>query len=596
MDTLQTKKDDFVIGDIQVKTMPGSTSGNPPSMKIPDSPSTPTPVVAVSQPAPRPLSPMMPGQASVNSSLGQKISQQNNSPIFPKKSNKKTTSFILMILLVVILGAGGYWYYAYGQTMLFARQMVLKLDVPYENYKSDFDFILDARLKKDPVIGNLGSNPTEMFMPSMDSVKVSLTGLQHNVGKNFDGNVQISLGAGSAFNFNNSIDYRQLDKDFYFKFNKDFTTDLLSGLLGMNIDLSEFFNKDRWLTYNWDDLNKLSSSDVGLMVNPDNFNLEKKLEERKKMDDYFKLFKLHNIFKIVDTKESKDTGNGQLKKLQLIVKPSKINDLINMLAILDGAYLNNTELKTTQDIKAKVEKDMAKDRADDPKQFEAIDSLIQNADIFVWVNTETKSIQGASVIFDGDVINLGEEKIILTGHYNFLNEIEDNYSITKPEQTITVQQAYENTMKKIMEEKALTMKQYEEQNNKETDADSDGLSDDNEKLLGTDPKKADTDGDGHNDFTEYYNGYNILGKGKSTIGAWSACVSLDNFDSCNAYCASIKKQCVDTKAITSRGYAGFGTEAWSDLETCQAGGLAGGQLKCEQNDSDRGTRWKCFCK
>ncbi len=513
MDTPQTKKDDLVIGDIQVKTMPGSTSVSPSSMKIPDSPSTPTPVVAASQPVPKTLSPMMPGQASANSSLGQKISQQNNSPVSPKGSNKKTTSFILMILLVVILGAGGYWYYAYGQTMLFARQMVLKLDVPYENYKSDFDFILDARLKKDAVIGNLGSNPTEMFMPSMDNVKISLKGLQHTVGKNFDGNVQVSLGMGSVFNFNNSIDYRQLNKDFYFKFNKDFTTDLLSGLLGMNIDLSEFFNKDRWLTYNWDDLNNLSSSDVGLMVNPDNFNLEKKLEERKKMDDYFKLFKLHNIFKIVDTKESKDSNNGKLKKLQLIVKPSKINDLINMLAIFDGAYFNNTELKTTQDIKDKVEKDMAKDRSDDPKQFETIDSLVQNADIFVWVNTETKSIQGANIIFYGDIINLDEEKIILTGHYNFLNEIEENYSITKPEQTITVQEAYENTMKKIMEEQVRTMKQYEEQSiNKDTD--SDGLSDIMESFYGTDPLKDDTDGDGFKDGEEVKNGYNPLGAGK----------------------------------------------------------------------------------
>ena len=46
------------------------------------------------------------------------------------------------------------------------------------------------------------------------------------------------------------------------------------------------------------------------------------------------------------------------------------------------------------------------------------------------------------------------------------------------------------------------------------DTDGDGLSDDEERALGTDPLKADTDGDGYSDATEVRSGYNPLGTGK----------------------------------------------------------------------------------
>jgi len=52
---------------------------------------------------------------------------------------------------------------------------------------------------------------------------------------------------------------------------------------------------------------------------------------------------------------------------------------------------------------------------------------------------------------------------------------------------------------------------------KKVDTDADGLSDYEEvKIYSTDPLKADTDGDGHNDGEEVKNGYNPLGAGKMT--------------------------------------------------------------------------------
>ncbi|MBU4216271.1 Ig-like domain-containing protein [Candidatus Parcubacteria bacterium] len=50
------------------------------------------------------------------------------------------------------------------------------------------------------------------------------------------------------------------------------------------------------------------------------------------------------------------------------------------------------------------------------------------------------------------------------------------------------------------------------------DSDNDGLPDDIEKKIGTDPNNKDTDIDGYGDYEEYTNGYNPLGSGKLTAG------------------------------------------------------------------------------
>ncbi|MDD5109938.1 MAG: hypothetical protein PHI63_01830 [Patescibacteria group bacterium] len=49
------------------------------------------------------------------------------------------------------------------------------------------------------------------------------------------------------------------------------------------------------------------------------------------------------------------------------------------------------------------------------------------------------------------------------------------------------------------------------------DTDGDGLTDQQEQMLGTDPNNPDTDGDGYSDGNEVKNGYNPLGSGKLTL-------------------------------------------------------------------------------
>jgi len=57
-------------------------------------------------------------------------------------------------------------------------------------------------------------------------------------------------------------------------------------------------------------------------------------------------------------------------------------------------------------------------------------------------------------------------------------------------------------------------KKYDLAKNIVVDSDNDGLTDEEEKIYGTDPEKADTDGDGYSDWEELEKGYNPLGEGK----------------------------------------------------------------------------------
>lgn len=481
------KKEEYGLGAIQVRVMPDNNAGNPPDIKEAAKAPVSSPTVTTAQP-----------NASI---LGQRLAAQRKSS---KKSVKKTIALITAVLLLVIIGGGAYWYYAYGQTMLLARQMFVKAHLPYANLKSDFDFSADMKFKR----ASDENNPVDMFLPSAESIKFTLKGTQHLLGNDFDGNLQFSVNAAmDSFKMENGVAYKQIGKDVYFKFDKALPTEFL----GDYIDLSEFFVTDRWLSWNWDDLEKVNKNNF-LMVNTDNFKLEKMKKDREKIDLYFKEFRLYKIFKIVDTKESKDTKDGKLKKLQFFVQPSQTNELLAMLAIFNPDYVNNEELKTGQDIKKKILKDLAESRNENAENLGKVEEFIRNLDIYVWVNTKTKDIQGIDLVADGDVLDIDGDKTVISGHYRFLNEAEDGHVISKPENTISVQQAYQNTMNKMEEKRMEMYRQYEEQNSKDTD--NDGLSDVMESYYGTNPNKADSDGDGFKDGEEVDNGYNPLGPGK----------------------------------------------------------------------------------
>ena len=513
MDTPQTKKEDIEIGSIQVNTMPSSLYGMTPKANVPASPQ--------SNPAPKPIDTAPLGSSVATTTLGQVPAVQMSANIKPvssqqseqdKKPVKKNVIFIVAILLLLILGGGAYWFFAYGQAMLMTRQMVLKFESPYQNYVSNFELVMDARQQKNNS-ENTMDNPVEMFLPASDNIKIDMKGLVHVVDKNFDGNFQFNVDA-AGFSLKNGMDYKQIDQNVYFKFKEDFLSELLGGF---GLDLSEFFYPDRWLTFNYDEIKKVADEQLDTAINADIYDKDKQSEQNQKINDYLAQFKIADIFKIVDTKEVKESKDGQLKKFQLIIKPNKVNDLSIMLSIFDPTYLGDTDLKNPQEIKEKITQDINKKIADDPDGFASFEGLVQAPDFYIWFNTKTKVFQGASLVWDADVVGIDGDEAVLTGHFDFSYEAEEAFVIDKPAQTITIMQAYENTMKKMAEERLETMKQYEEQNNK--DSDSDGLTDVMEGFYGSDVLKPDTDGDGFKDGEEVDNGYSPVGPGKLDLGA-----------------------------------------------------------------------------
>lgn len=513
MDTPQTKKKDIEIGAIRVDTMPSSVYGMTPKENI----STNT----QSNNVPRATNATTLSPSFASTSLGQAPvmpvvqnipSASSPQPEYSKKPKKKKVIFMVAFLLLLILGGGAYWYFAYGQTMLMTRQMVLKFESPYQNYVSNFEFVMDARQQKNNS-DNMMDNPVNMFLPSSDNIKIDMKGLVHVVDKNFDGNFQFNVDAG-GFSLKNSMDYKQIDQNIYFKFQEDFLSTLLGGF---GLDFSEFFYQDRWLTFNYDEIKKVADEQLDAPINADIYDKDKQLEQNQKINDYLAQFKIADIFKIVDTRESKESKDGQLKKFQFIIKPKKSNDLFIMLSIFNPTYLGNTDLKNVQEIKEKITQDINKSITDDPEGFARFDSLAQAPDFYIWFNTKTKVFQGASLIWDNDVVDMGSDQAILTGHFDFSYEAEEAFVIDKPKQTITIRQAYENTLKKMAEQRPGTMEQYEEQNNK--DSDNDGLTDVMEGFYGTDPNNPDTDGDGFRDGEEVDNGYSPVGPGKLDLGA-----------------------------------------------------------------------------
>lgn len=98
----------------------------------------------------------------------------------------------------------------------------------------------------------------------------------------------------------------------------------------------------------------------------------------------------------------------------------------------------------------------------------------------------------------GEIKNSLQKKGVETNNFLPIKEESVNVSTVKTKREI----AFQNN--KLIQTSPLALV---------LDSDKDGLNNDLEKRLGTDPYKADTDGDGYSDYAEIKNGYNPLGEG-----------------------------------------------------------------------------------
>jgi hypothetical protein len=86
-------------------------------------------------------------------------------------------------------------------------------------------------------------------------------------------------------------------------------------------------------------------------------------------------------------------------------------------------------------------------------------------------------------------------------------------------------------------------------------------------------------------------------EGCTSEPTWSECVNrAADYASCDELCASQGSSCADT-CTTSRGFAGFGAEAWFEGQEC--GGDGAGQTSCDflwDDEIGNAPRWRCCCQ
>jgi len=132
------------------------------------------------------------------------------------------------------------------------------------------------------------------------------------------------------------------------------------------------------------------------------------------------------------------------------------------------------------------------------------------------------------------------------------------------------------------------------------DSDSDGLSDYEEQIIGTNKKNKDTDGDGYNDSQEYFGGYNPLGSGKAVKGYWSKCIdlSVSTYKNCNEYCKSIGKICSKGDVMLQEYNEYTGGKQWVNESMCEKRESSLAFIGCDGVDHENSneTVFRCFCK
>ena len=82
-----------------------------------------------------------------------------------------------------------------------------------------------------------------------------------------------------------------------------------------------------------------------------------------------------------------------------------------------------------------------------------------------------------------------------------------------------------------------------------------------------------------------------LSAGISFAQEWTECLDIAGI-TCDDICAQRNMVCTN-EGTTSRGYEGWGAEAWSGRRKCEGAGA--GQAKCDFVGDPGGVRWKCHC-
>lgn len=440
------------------------------------------PDMGMSQPQNTSIDPV----ASPQSGLQERLQQQVSSP---KKGGGRLWLIIVAILFLVLLGVAGWWYYAQGQALLLAKDIKWDWGQDLKNFRSDLNVDLTIKNIKD------GSGASEMFgAPS--SIKLSMNNIMHNVDQDLEGSGDYSVYAG-GMGVDISLEYKKIGDTFYIKPSPE-SLDIPF----LPIDTSVF--ADRWIYFSEQEIDEIE----GMISQGGNDEGESMQQKNEK---FLQALKDKKAFDIKDPHESKDTAAGKLKKLQFVIKEDMIDEVID---IAINIY--------SKDAQKSMEK-MNQERQDYPEAWATFKNFVANVELMVWVNTDSKVIQGMEVAMDNLEYADKENRATLDGNISFLIAAEEAVVISTPVNAVTIEELFNEIMmaeqEKMMMDSGGGLGEWGQDNMDGeydpyyADTDGDGLTDFMEGMLGTDMNIADTDGDGYDDMTEFENDYNPLGAG-----------------------------------------------------------------------------------
>jgi len=417
------------------------------------------------------IDPVAPNQAGLQNRISQQSAQA-------KKGGPKVW-LILLIVILVLGGVGTWWYYAYGQTMLLARQIKWSWGQDFSNFRSDVSI--------DLTFSNIKENYSGGFFDVPDSTKINIANVQHNVNQDFEGGGDYSVSFGD-FGIILGLDYKKIGTTFYVKPNFKSIADPYES--DNSQDMINILT-DRWIYFTNSDISQV----VPILMEDDGNSAQLQEKNEKFLEELKKI----KAFTISDARETKNSVSGELKKLNVYIDPNKIEDMVRLSI---NIYDNNPEKGL-----ARWEEDIT----EDPESWAKAKDFISNIGVAIWVNSKTKIIQGVDLTMNNLEYMSNGLSATVDGSVSFLIVEEEPISISTPLNAVSVEQLEEEMMQQAEER---MMEMYS------VDMDEDGLSDFNEDIYGTDPTNSDTDGDGYLDGEEVNNGYNPLGEG-TFVDVWN---------------------------------------------------------------------------
>ena len=409
---------------------------------------------------------------------------------------KKLWLIIVAVVIVVLLGVGGWWYYAKGQVMILHNQMTWNWGNTFTNFKTETSFALR--------VTQPGINAMQTIMPIGEKMEISGDIDQHTVGTNFTGQGMYLFDIGEEMNIDFNLEYKKVGDVFYIKPD-------INGLDKLGLPFPMEIG-DEWISF---DPNNLPMMNPMMQQPTTEQDYSKQMEEfNKSTGELMEKIKNTGAFSISDPHKTIETPDGTLRKIQYNIKPNKLADLIIVVSEHFDSKVDLPEGVLDKPGGSTMREEFLEFQKEEPEDWAEMKAALAKLNIYAWVNTETKHLQGFEVSARNLALpNEADPDAILTFSLENMFYSAEPINIVAPEDAISFEQLMAKMMGEAMgveiddEVMVALMDQ--------TDTDEDGLPDAIETMVfETDPNNPDSDGDSYLDGEEVDNGYNPLGEGE----------------------------------------------------------------------------------